>query len=144
MDQLHREIIIAVIGSLVGALIVYLGQSGLQLTKKGRERAEVDRRKEIDVWKSKKLGILQGITNYYLFSILRYLFLGNLLWLVPEFVLEPVQMLGKIYHVYDVHVVVVILSRGGALLCFYLGLGRILRYLRLRTLDDVPEDGSTG
>jgi hypothetical protein len=144
MDQLPREIIIGAIGSILGALIVYLGQSGLQLTKKARERAEAARTKEIDVWKSKKLGIQQGITNYYLFSILRYLFLGNLLWLVPEFVLEPGQMLGMIYHVYYVYVVIVILSRGGALLCFFLGLGRILRYLRLRALDDVPEDESTG
>lgn len=144
MDQLPGEIIIGGIGSILGALIVYLGQSGLQLTKKARERAGEDRTKEVDGWKSKELGIRQNITNYYLFSILRYLFLGNFLWLVPEFVLEPGRMLGMVYRVYDVDVVIVILSRGGALLCFFLGLGRILRYLRLRATDDVPEDESAG
>jgi hypothetical protein len=144
MDQLPREIIIGGIGSILGALIVYFGQSGLQLTKKARQKAGEVRRKEVDAWKSKKLGIRQDITNYYLFSILRYLFLGNFLWLMPEFVLEPGRMLGMIYQIYDVDVVIVILSRGGALLCFFLGLGRILRYLRLRALYDVPEDEITG
>ncbi len=132
MSEIPKEIIIGAIGSILGALIVYFGQSGFQLTKKARERAQETRAKEIDDWKSMKIGIRQGITNFYLFSILRYLFLGNLLWIVPEFVVEPGKMMGMMYEVYFG---IVIVGRGGALLCFFLGLGRILRYLRLRSLD---------
>lgn len=139
MDQLPEKLIIGAIGSVLGALIVYLGQSGLQLTKKARQKIREAREKEIDEWKSMNMGIRQGITNYYLFSILRYLFLGNLLWIVPELVAEPGQLMGMSYNIY---LLLVILGRGGALLSFFLGLGRILRYLRLRALDDAVDDKS--
>ena len=140
MAEIPKEIIIGAIGSILGALIVYLGQSGFQLTKKAKEKAQEARLKEMDAWKSMKFGIRQGITNYYLFSILRYLFLGNLLWIVPEFVAEPGQMMGMMYEVY---LGILIAGRGGALLCFFLGLGRILRYLRLRSLDETYDEKDT-
>ncbi len=137
MDQIPEKLVIGAIGSVLGALIVYLGQTGFQITKKARQQSLEAREKETDEWKSMKMGVRQGITNYYLFSILRYLFLGNLLWIVPEFVAEPGQMLGMPYSIY---ICILVLGRGGALLCFFIGLGRILRYLRLRTLDGTLDD----
>jgi len=84
------------------------------------------------------MGIRQGITNSYLFAILRYLFLGNLLLLVPEILEGPLAITGLLWEVW---VVVLVVSKGGALVCFFLGLGRILRYLRLRSTDgDLVEE----
>lgn len=135
MIELTKELIIGAIGSVIGALIVYLGQTGSRITKKTRERARESRLKEKSAWESGNLEIQQSITNHYLFTVLRYLFLGNLLWLVPEFSESPMEMLGIIYEVY---LIIVILARGAALLCFFLGIGSILRYLRLRALDESP------
>lgn len=134
MVEIPRDLIFSAIGSIIGALFVYFGQSGLQITKKARDKARKAREDERVAWKSMKLGIRQGITNQYLFSILRYLFLGNLLWLIPETASEPLQMLNVMYGVY---ICIIISARVGALLSFFLGLGRIIRYLRLRALDEI-------
>jgi len=131
-NQIPYELIIGTIGSVLGALTVYLSQSGLRLTKKTRQNILKKREKEIKEWKSMKIGVRQGITNYYLFSILRYLFLGNLLWVLPELV-EQFQNFGLEYYAY---VITILLGRGGALICFFIGLGQIIRYLKLRDLDE--------
>ncbi len=133
MEGLPREIIVGAIGSILGALIYYLGQSGIQLSKTARETALQKRKKEEEEWKTMKMGIRQGITNSYLFSILRYLFLGNLLWLVPEVISEPAKAFGMGWSGY---IFLILVSKGGALCCFFLGLGKIMRYQKLRALDE--------
>lgn len=132
MWEIPKEVLIGGAGSILGGLVVYIAQSGWRLTKGARQRSQQARHREIDSWKSGSMGIRQGITNQYLFSILRYLSLGNLLWLMPDAAVEPLKMLDVLYEVY---VALIIVARIGALLCFFLGLGSILRYLRLRALD---------
>lgn len=137
MEQLPEKLIIGAIGSVLGALIVYLGQVGFQLGKGARERNRHARTRELEAWQSMGAGIRQSITNIYLFAILRYLFLGNLLWLVPEVLEAPAKAM-DIY--YEIFVGTVVVCKGGALMCFFLGLGRILRYLKLRATDgDITE-----
>jgi hypothetical protein len=136
MQDIPRELIIGAIGSVIGALIVYLSQSGLQITKKARERARKAREEERSAWRSKNIGIRQGITNQYLFSVLRYLFLGNLLWFIGEVGRAPMTFL---YVRFEVFLCIIIIFRAGALLCFFLGLGHILRYLGLHSLEKTFE-----
>ena len=42
-----------------------------------------------------------------------------------------------------VYYAILVISQGGALLCFFLGLNVILRYLRLRALDNSSETNTT-
>lgn len=83
-------------------------------------------------WKTNKMGIRQGITNGYLFDILKYILLGNLFLAIPTIfmVLDLTSEVGFI--LYRIFVTV-----GGsiALGAFFLGLGRTSRYLRLRAID---------
>jgi hypothetical protein len=133
MEEIPKEIFIGALGSILGVLILYLAQSGIQLTKKARDAAKQKREQELEMWKSMKMGVRQGITNSYLFKILQYLFLGNLLWLAPEVVSAPAQALEFPYAFY---LTIIIGFKGSALLSFYYGLGQILRYQKLRLTDE--------
>ena len=131
MDQLTREIIVGAVSSLIGAMIVFLGQYGLQIGKKARIKAKEKRNEEINKWKTNDPQYTQEITNHYLFGILRYLFLGNLFWIVPEIVLEPMHVMNV--SPIEVSMALTLLTKGSALFVFYLGLGKILKYLRFQS-----------
>ena len=76
----------------------------------------------------------------YLFLILKYLFLGNFLWLIPEVIVEPAQAIGIDWEIY---VILLVGSKGGALLSFIYGLSRILRYQKLRAFDEETNNQHT-
>jgi hypothetical protein len=132
MEGIPKELLIGAAGSIIGAVILYLVQTGFQLTKSARESWKLKKELEEKNWKSQNIGQRQGITNAYLFSILRYLFLGNLLWLIPEAINPPAEMLGIDFGFY---VTTQVLFNGSAIFCFILGLASILRYQRLRAID---------
>lgn len=132
MDELLINLVFPTISSVVGGLVVYFAQSGIQLRKKSKKDTRLSKADEIEAWKSMDLGIRQGITNNYLFSILRYLFLGNLLWLLPEVLEKPIYFFNFIHEIY---IGILVFAKIGALLSFLIGLGYILRYLKLRSFD---------
>lgn len=147
MDEtsLVVNIIVGTIGSVLGGLIVYAGQRGFQVRRAARARAAEERDNEETLWRSLDLGIRQKITNEYLFSILRFLFLGNLLWLIPNLTSGAFSVIDRAKIVPNEILqwawgIIGITAQVFAVIAFLLGIGRILRYARLRALDPVPEE----
>lgn len=132
MEQLFRDLVIGATGSVIGAFIVFIGTYGLRLGKETKKASEEKWQAEVTTWKSKEMGIRQGITNGYLFDILKYILLGNLFLAVPALfmVLDITSVVGFILYR-------VLVTVGGAMAlgAFFLGLGRTSRYLRLRAID---------
>jgi len=85
-NAITTNLLIGIVSSVIGALLVLVSQYGIRIRKSSKIASAKRRQDELDQWKINELGIRQGITNYYLFKILRYLFLANMLCLVPEFI----------------------------------------------------------
>lgn len=132
MDPLARDLLVGAIGSVLGALFVFIGSQGWRVTKTARDRRKRLRAREEEQWRTRQIGIRQGISNVYLFDILKYLLLGNLLLAVPTMAtwLDLTNELGFI-----VYRLVLSIGGGLAFACFFLGLGKASRYMRLRALD---------
>ena len=79
MDRFARDFIIGVIGSVVGAFIVYVGSYGLKLTSAARKRFREERLAEKQTWAEGDPNVRQNITNHYLFTVLKHMLLANLL-----------------------------------------------------------------
>jgi accessory gene regulator protein AgrB len=133
-----EAIITGVIGSLLGAMIVGISQFGFSFNKKRKEKIKERKQKEENKWIQMEFGIRQGITNQYLFEILKFLFLGNFFWVFPEFIKAILS--SGLYNVVPepqsvdswISISCTVLS----LVFFYYGFGKILRYIYLRKLDD--------
>lgn len=116
------------IGSVIGAAIVALASRGWKTISSPKASAE-RWQKELEYWRTGEIGKRQAIANEYLFRILRYLFIGSILWIFPEIV-DPfgLSMLFRLY--------VRTISLCGGLFFFFMGLGNILRYAKLRASYD--------
>jgi hypothetical protein len=132
MDSLARDIIIGAVGSVLGAFFVFLGSQGWQLNKAVREKRQSLRRREEEQWRTRNMGIRQGITNVYLFEILKYLLFGNLFLALPTITtfLDFTSPSGFV-----AYRIILTIGGGLAFACFFVGLGRASRYIRLRGLD---------
>lgn len=133
-----EAIITGVIGSLLGALIVAISQYGFSFSKKRKEKIKERKLNEESKWVTMKLGIRQGITNQYLFDILKFLFLGNFFWVFPEFI-KAILSSGLYQIVPEPQAIdswSSIICTIFSLIFFYYGFGKILRYIYLRKLDN--------
>lgn len=136
METIIREIAIAVMGSMFGALFVFFKSQGWQVTKLARAKRRELRHLEEQKWKTQEYGIRQGITNDYLFEILKYLLLG-IICLAGATMLTLLDVTNGMnsiayFIVYRIFMIVCIII---AFVCFYFGLGKAERYLRLRATD---------
>jgi len=91
METWSKELVIGIVGSLIGAAIVYLFSVGFEWTRKSREARQRIRAKELADWKSGSAVKRQTITNLYLFSVLKFFMIGSILMGVASAVadLEP-------------------------------------------------------
>lgn len=139
MESFAREVFAGAVGSVIGAFLVFLGSQGRHLNRAARRRRRSMRRREQEQWASREIGVRQGITNGYLFEILTYLLLGNLLLAVPA-ITTLLGFAGQSGFIASR----IVSTVGGvlALACFFVGLGKTSRYLRLRAVDS-ERDGDT-
>ena len=94
MDEWGKELIIGILGSLIGASIIYLASFGFQWTKESRKFRQKLREKELTDWKSGSAIKRQRISNSYLFSVVKYFLMGSILIAMSNVVydLEPSYM----------------------------------------------------
>jgi len=135
-EALITNLIIGIIGSVIGAIVIFIGQFGLKIKKKSKEISKKEKEDEELNWELGSLEEKSSITNKYLFIILKYLFLANLLWVIPEF-LESIYYFAIEMNTHitnDTKMIIAIVSaifRIISLILFYLGIGNIARYMRL-------------
>ena len=137
MNELVQDLAIAVLGGLVTVVVIFLSKSGVRVGRDARNKVKAAREEERQQWATEKIYIRQGITNRYLFSVLQCILLGNLLWLVPEFIIELLNLIAQHTSIPSggLHVFwlsVTLSCRGAGILVFLVGVGRILRYLELK------------
>ncbi|MCP4050622.1 MAG: hypothetical protein GY730_07960 [bacterium] len=86
--------------------------------------------KEKEAWATGEHHIRQEITNHYIFQVLKYLFLGDVFWVASE-VIDPITATLKFLstaHLKEFFLVIV-------LIFFLLGVGNVLRYMKLLSSD---------
>jgi len=79
MEGWVRDLVIAVAGALIGAVLLYLFSIGFQWTAKSRGIRRRQRDSDIVDWKSGDAVKRQRIFNAYLFSVLKFFIIGNIL-----------------------------------------------------------------
>ncbi|MCG8073241.1 MAG: hypothetical protein N0C86_14805 [Candidatus Thiodiazotropha taylori] len=129
MEEITRDLLIGVIGSVIGAALVFLGSVGWRFSKKAKKQLEQEKLEEERLWLSSDFQAKQSITNQYLFEILKYLLLGNICLTLPAlswFVLE--FALGAAMNFLSFG------TSSAALVFYYVGVGRVLRYMKLQSL----------
>lgn len=131
MNTLGYTIFVGMLSSILTALVIYFSKSGWQQTLSRREREKDRRQKEEQAWMANKSGARIHITNHYLFVILRYLFLGNLIWLFPDIFDTILAHFGGHREIFAF---AGLFFQGCALVLFYFGIGQILRYQKVRAL----------
>jgi uncharacterized membrane protein YdjX (TVP38/TMEM64 family) len=136
MESVYRDLLIGIIGSVIGALIVYFSSYGLNLTKAARLRHAQRVEQEKLLWRTRKIQVRMEITNNYLFEILKAFLIASILTLVPSLILYGVfSQLDEfaarrlIYGVATVFTVI-------GLIYYFIALGKALRYLRIRRTDE--------
>ena len=130
MNSLLRDLLIGTIGSVIGALIVFLSTSGFQFTRKAKQRAAERKEAERKRWQEGDSLIRQEITNEYLFGILKYMLVGNLLWALPS-VVSGMTFAFSMEFIAYLNIMYGLGSALGAIY-FYRGLGLVIRYMNLK------------
>jgi predicted RND superfamily exporter protein len=127
-------VVVGVVSSLATALLILIGNTGLNLTRASRAQAREQRRAEEAQWRTGKQAEKQKITNRYLFTILRLFFLGSLfastpILLSPTYFLFPSRLTA-------VGVALFSACLGAVGLTFYcLAVGHTFRYKKLLDLE---------
>jgi hypothetical protein len=127
-ENLLRDLLIGITGSVAGAAIVALAAYGRDAFQTARNRS-ARWKHEVEEWRTGQVGRRQAITNEYVFEVLRFLLLGNLLWVFPE-IIVPFTWRNSVIDELHLWVNSGFLLVG--LLSFYVGLSKTIRYLRLR------------
>lgn len=78
-----RDIFVGANGSVLGALLVFIGQRGFRWTVLAKTRRAKESETELAKWIDGTVPQRQGITKAYLFAILKSLLLGNIAISVP-------------------------------------------------------------
>ena len=133
MDEILHDLVIGVFGSLFGAFIIYTTTYGIAFSKKRKEKRAKKWEAEKSQWKSKQMGIRQGITNQYLFDILKYLLLGSI---IGSFGTMIVIIDCTSNHGILIYRIILTVIGTLTFVIYLIGLGKVLRYLRLRKLDE--------
>jgi hypothetical protein len=132
MNEMTTNFIIGIASSVTGALIVYIASYSTNLTKKSRQASREKALKEKELWLTQDLGIRQGITNKYLFDILKYLLLGSIIGALGTMIAIIDSTGPSGFLVYRV-----LLTSIGILsfIVYFIGLGKVVKYMRLRKMD---------
>jgi hypothetical protein len=130
--NLPRDIVVGTIGSILAAIVIYGAQVGFRFSKKSSEAAAARLQREKEIWKTRELAKRQTITNRYLFEILRYFLLANIVISAPSvaFALAPILV-----HSFEALSWVSAIASAVGMIYFYLSLGRLLRYVDIRRSD---------
>ena len=132
MTDLIRELTVGAAGSVIGAAVVYFASTATNVTKSAKAQAEERRKLEEDLWRTRKIQVRMEITNFYLFEVLRAFLLGSILTIIPSiasFALIGVGGLEGFFFVFSA------LTALG-LVYYFIGLGRVVRYLAIRRSDE--------
>ncbi len=124
-----RDIIIGVIGSLIGAAFVFFASRGWKFTSDLREKAKLELMQEKSEWNNGGQIGQQRITNKYLFEILKFILFGSLFSSIPLIISAFSIMDGMITSTSPV--IFYVLSGFASLASFYWGLGKVIRYRNL-------------
>jgi hypothetical protein len=127
-------VVVGVVSSLATALLIFIGNRGFELTSASRAQAKEKRRAEEEQWRTGQQAEKQEITNRYLFTILRFFFLGSLFasspaLLSPTYFLYPSRLIAA-----GVSLVSVCLGAIG-LAFYFLAVGYTFRYKKLLDLE---------
>jgi hypothetical protein len=137
MESIYRDLIIGTIGSIFGALIVYFGSYGLNLTKRARRKSAVRTEREKSLWKTRKIQVRMEITNNYLFVILKDFLIGSILTVAPSMIASltisflPSDLLDISFLYLPVAGITLL-----GITYYFFALGKALRYLRIRREDE--------
>ena len=132
MADLVRELTIGAAGSVIGAAIVYFASTAANLTKSAKAEAQTKRKLEEELWKTRKIQVRMEITNFYLFEVLKSFLLGSILTVVPGIASLAAT---NIWGAYANFIVFSGLTAIG-LVYYFIGLGRVVRYLAIRRSDE--------
>jgi hypothetical protein len=132
MNDILRDLLIGISGSVIGAMLVYFGQIGVTVGRKARDERDKRRQKEIALWNTRKIQVRLAITYSYLFDLLKYFLMGTIVASVPGLF----SIFGILRISYQILAIVSTIFAVLALGFFMVGLGRAGRYLALRKQDD--------
>ena len=126
--DLVKDLIIAILGAVVGSVLVYFVSTGLQWTSKSRDVRRAQRDAEEADWRSGDPVKRQKLFNAYLFSVLKLFIIGSILIGVATAAstIEPYKPneIGQLDYINFV--------ADGIGVCFYVAtLATILRFTRL-------------
>lgn len=132
LESFAVSIISGALGSLLASFVILGGQGFRSRKRTRRDQAAARWVEQKRQWASKRIGVRQGITNEYTFLVLKYLLLGNLLWVLPE-ILGPFTWIIEEANAVHLYLNTICLILG--LIFFLLGLRQVFRYMRLRATD---------
>lgn len=137
MNNIGENLTIGVIGSVIGAILFALGQIGWRFSCESLSAARNRLKEERDIFLKGDDKTKNRITNEYLFSILKYLFIANFFWILHEFAeaaltttVHAVRYLDK-EEMWFGYWIFNLMSKGVGVLLFYFGAGKIFRYYRM-------------
>jgi uncharacterized membrane protein YdjX (TVP38/TMEM64 family) len=136
MDSVYRDLLIGVIGSVIGALIVYFSSYGLNLTKAARLKYAEKIEKEKSLWRTRKIQVRMEITNNYLFEILKTFLIGSVLTLAPSLLFYIVSIQSSDFEITRYLYGIAAVFNVVGLVYYFAALGKALRYLRIRRTDE--------
>ena len=131
MENLSSYIYGGIIGAIISIVINFVITYRYSKQKDKLKKESTAQEREYKLWKSMHLGVRQGITNEYIFSVLMYLFIGNIIWIGTE-IISP--LIGSSSH--EFYLLLNSFGLAIGVVFFLLGFGRIKRYIKLRALDN--------
>jgi hypothetical protein len=137
MEIPARDLIIGVIGAVIGAWIVSAGASGVRFLTESRKVRREKAEAQASHWRKADAATQSRITGQYIFAVLSHFLLANLFWLVPD-LLEAFSRTGEMKGLINLgdqwmswFWLLAFIFRFISLVFFFLGLGRIVRYTSL-------------
>lgn len=135
MESLTKDLAVAIVGAVIGAALVYLFSIGFRVTKESGEVRRAMRAKENDEWQSGDALKRQRIFNSYLFSVLRYFIVGNILIALATTMGDldvrpqsaPLTILDYVYATFDM----------AGVLFYLVTFSQILRFTKLLRLGEL-------
>lgn len=132
--DLASTLLVGTIGSVLGAVIVFFGQSGWQSLIDTRKASKDRFLSEVKEYNSTP----EAVKSRYMFSVVWHLLLANLLWVLPSMidgVLTTTEAAGVNVGNDDIFLLFWIfstLSSIGSVAIFYSGIGRIARLRKIQ------------
>jgi hypothetical protein len=128
METWTKELMIGIVGSVIGAVVIYLFSFGFRWTKKSQEIRLKIRKQELADWKSGSAIKRQRISNSYLFSVLKFFVMGSILIGVSNTVADSIT--NNMTNLQSQNYVQVILDTMGVI--FYLAtFAKIIQFTKL-------------